>query len=242
MHHSTIEHWNVHWYGEVTSTMDVARGKLEEVSAGSPLVVVAERQTAGRGRQGRSWFSEEGALAATFVLGGQVPAAHLSGFSLAVGTVLRDVCRELGGTVLLKWPNDVLTTEGRKVAGVLIELVTRSGHTYVLVGIGMNLTSAPAAVEMSAALGHILGKDVSVDEILPLVCRGLWKSWETFIRQGFSAFRESWLASAHGLGQHVTLDVGKRVVEGTMRGVDANGQLLLETDRGVEHIASGHHL
>ncbi len=236
----TVNPWQIETRKEVPSTMDVARTMLERVQEASPLVVSTERQTAGRGRQGRTWFSEQGSLAATFVMSSPLAAARLSGFSLVVGTVLRDVCAELGGDVLLKWPNDILTAEGKKIAGVLIELLTREESTYVLIGIGMNLSSAPSQVSHSTSLREVLGREVTVQELLPIVCKHLWSAWGRFVQEGFPAFRDTWLSSAYGVGDTVTLDLGQRLVTGIIVGVSHSGELSLQTESGVEQIASGH--
>ncbi|HMS07131.1 MAG TPA: biotin--[acetyl-CoA-carboxylase] ligase [Burkholderiaceae bacterium] len=112
-----------------------------------PLILIAERQTAGRGRLGRSWLTGQAALppaqlpALTFSYGLPLPRRDLAGLSLAVGVAVAEALRALGCTLArLKWPNDVwLDDTGRKLAGILIETALCDGQLYAIVGVGINL-------------------------------------------------------------------------------------------------------
>jgi BirA family biotin operon repressor/biotin-[acetyl-CoA-carboxylase] ligase len=189
--------------GSVTSTQDVAR----ELPIGS--VVVADHQTAGRGRLSHRWDAPPGtALLASFVL---APNPVLS---LAAGVAAAEAC---GKGVRLKWPNDLLL-DGRKVGGILVE----SSPSKAICGIGINLTSAP---EGAALLGE--SRDQLLDRLLPALER--WTS------EPASRVIASWRDLSDTIGKRVRIELGDRVIEGTARDIDATGGLIVDG----EHVTAG---
>jgi len=189
--------------GSMTSTQDVAR----ELPIGS--VVVADHQTAGRGRLSHRWEAPPGtALLVSFVLR---PDPHLS---LAVGVAAAEACDK---DVRLKWPNDLLLS-GRKVGGILIE----SSASKAICGIGINLTWAP---DGAARLDE--SRDQLLDRLRPAVEH--WASAPA--TQGIAR----WRALSDTIGKKVSIEVGDRVVEGTASDIDATGSLVVD---GV-HVSAG---
>lgn len=178
-----------------TSTQDVAR----RLPLGS--VVVADHQTAGRGRLDRVWEAPPGtALLASFVL----PAHPLA--SLAAGVAAADACSP---AVRLKWPNDLLL-EGAKLGGILVEM---AGERAV-VGIGVNLTAAPTG---AARL------DADRDQLLERLGEALGR----WFAQPSSAVVAAWRARADTLGRRVRVEVGGEVVEGLAEAIEADGALVV---------------
>ena len=172
-------------------------------AAGRPLgsVVVADHQTAGRGRHGRAWESPPGsALLATFVC---EPSPLIV---FAAGVAAAEAC---GPEVRLKWPND-LVLEDRKLGGILAEV--RQGRA--LVGIGINLSWAP---EGAARLGQ--DRDELLDRLVPLM--------ERWTRAEPAAVLERWRQLSWTLGQRVRVELGGEVLEGDATGIDADGALLV---------------
>lgn len=210
-----------------------------EGGAGSGTVIVAERQTAGRGRLGRSWFSAPGD-SLTFSLLWRFPRGQaLGGLSLAVGVALVDSLRAQGiGGLALKWPNDVLR-EGRKLAGVLIELVPGSPHCAVI-GIGVNRRypfGMPADLRAAAAA---IEADIPANRLLAQLLAGLERTLGEFALGGFSAMRERWLGHCGHLGQPVCIvSEFSAPLDGRCVGVDADGVLLVETVGGLRRVLSG---
>src|SRR5580698_2014483 len=157
--------WRIHYFHEVASTQRVAAEMAEE-GAAQGTVVVAELQTAGRGRMGRSWHSPAGVnLYLTIILRPSMPLAEVPRLSLVAGVAAAEALEEVApGIVALKWPNDVWLN-GRKAGGIIAEAVTdRAQHLdAVLIGIGLNLNLAkddvPAelrerAISVLIATGH----------------------------------------------------------------------------------------
>ena len=189
--------------GSMTSTQDVAR----ELPIGS--VVVADHQTAGRGRLSHRWEAPPGtALLVSFVLR---PDPHLS---LAVGVAAAEACDK---DVRLKWPNDLLLS-GRKVGGILIE----SSASKAICGIGINLTWAP---DGAARLDE--SRDQLLDRLRPAV-----EHWASAPATQVIA---RWRDLSDTIGKKVRIEVGDRVVEGTASDIDATGSLVVD---GV-HVSAG---
>lgn len=226
-----------------------------------PTLLVAETQTAGRGRLGRPWHGEAG-HALTFSLGLMLKPADWSGLSLAVGLSLArslDPQGELG--VRLKWPNDLWvkrppvstgTPSGwGKLAGILIEtaLPTGIGHSgdegqshgrepgrYCVVGVGINIAPPVAEGLSTAPLGlQDLQSDVTAPEVLTKVAEPLLATLLAFERTGFAPLQNAFNARDALQNLNVTLSDGRH---GVARGVDAAGAMLVETAQGLEAISS----
>jgi len=212
------------------------------------MLRLAYRQTAGRGRQGRPWQGQAG-LTFSVALPMPLAAAQLSGLSLAVGLAVAealDDCSARAG-VALKWPNDLQVDE-RKLAGILIEAVPAGpDRVWAVVGIGLNLVRDAA---MEVALGRQLAGAAELlpdfspqrdaTRILAAVLDRLATMRAAFIAQGFAPLAARWSARDAYRDQPVRLlHDGRVLAEGIARGVDADGQLLLETDAGLERITSG---
>lgn len=216
-----------------------------ERGAPSGTVVVAERQTAGRGRRGRHWLSEPGkSLTFSLLWRFSCAPARLAGLSLAVGVALARACEGLGALgVRLKWPNDVLLVQGgshAKLAGILIELFPERRNTQLILGIGLNLAAPSGALAQPAAgLDQALPARVEVHDLLAAVLLALAEVLERFESAGFAAFRDEWLR------RHAWQDASVRIlgegeeIAGRCSGVDASGALLLETASGMRTVYSG---
>jgi BirA family biotin operon repressor/biotin-[acetyl-CoA-carboxylase] ligase len=218
-----------------------------------PVLLVAETQSAGRGRLGRPWHGEVG-HALTFSLGLMLKPWDWSGLSLAVGLSLArslDPQGELG--VRLKWPNDLWVKQPQtptgwaKLAGILIETAQPTGVTYgsgpggehsryCVVGVGINIASPVAEGLSTAPLGlSDLQDDITAPNVLMKVAEPLLATLLAFQRTGFAPLQNAFNArdALHDLP--VTLSDGR---QGVARGVDARGAMLVETEQGQEAISS----
>ncbi|WP_151705020.1 bifunctional biotin--[acetyl-CoA-carboxylase] ligase/biotin operon repressor BirA [Nitrincola alkalilacustris] len=228
---------------EVTSTNHLASAALAEgIGSG---IFVAERQTAGRGRRGRSWISPFGANI-YFSIGWRLErgVAALEGLSLAVGIALRDALTDLGvPDVMLKWPNDLLC-KGQKLAGVLIEV---NGDTadqcQLILGIGLNVgmpeQSAQQIDQPWTDLHSQMANPPSRNLILAALVNRLIPMLNSFEQQGFSALHERWAQVDAYYGRAVEIHAASTRLSGICRGVNETGALLLETDRGMETVHGG---
>ena len=221
---------------------------LRRADQGAPAgtVVVADRQTAGRGRRGRTWLSTpEASLTFSLLWRFSGPPGRLAGLSLAVGVALARGLESLGARgVRLKWPNDVLLeADGNfaKLAGILVELATDRQGTLAVIGIGVNL-KAPLddlpqpATGLDQALTTLPGRHL----VLAAILRELGRVLEAFAVDGFSGTRIDWQQrhAWQGLAVRLLADDGT-AVDGTCQGVGDDGALLLATAAGVHRIFSG---
>jgi len=209
----------------------------------APLLLIAEHQSAGRGRAGRSWLSSpEGSL--TFSLAWRFDGGPqaLLGLPLAVGVALADTLGTLGQQVQLKWPNDVLK-DGDKLAGILIETQSApGGGTWTVIGIGLNLLMPD---EMEAQLGRSAAgmpwlARMDRDALMAALLDGLADCLREFTARGFAAFSARWNLRHAWQGETVVLlDGGVVRHEGRAAGVDDSGRLLLDTDDGRITVMAG---
>lgn len=231
---------------DVVESCDSTNARLLERAgkgAASGTVLAALNQTAGRGRRGRAWLTAPGDSLVFSLLWRFAPGVSLAGLSLATGLALLRALESLGVAELsLKWPNDLLLA-GRKVAGVLIEVVSPlPGAVVIGIGINMRLPAAlPAELQASAAaLDRALPTLPPSSLVLARVLAELHGVLAAFAADGFASLRQEWLGRHAYQGRAVQMiaDLAPRLL-GTCRGVDSDGALLLETAAGVERIISG---
>lgn len=207
----------------------------------------AELQHAGRGRGGRSWLSAfAGSLPLS--LGWSLPAGAASpALSLAAGVAVWRALERFGaGRVRLKWPND-LWLDDRKVGGILVELRTEAGgRAHLVIGVGLNVSlsaQSRAAIEAGgvriAALANVCATAPSRNLLAAALVEELLAMLGEFECRGFAAFRAEWTALDAMLGRGVRVHRAGQVIEGTSRGVDEDGALLLEAGGGLQRHASG---
>jgi len=209
----------------------------------APLLLVAEHQTAGRGRAGRSWLSSpEGSLTFSLAWRFEGGPQALIGLPLAIGVALAETLAGLGVQVQLKWPNDVLK-DGDKLAGILVETQgAPGGGIWAVIGIGLNLLMPD---EMEARLGRSAAgvpwlARMERDALVAALLDGLAGALREFAVRGFAAFSARWNLRHAWQGETVVLlDAGKVVQEGLAAGVDDSGRLLLDTLEGRVPVLAG---
>ena len=227
---------------ESTSTLllDRARG-----GAPSGSLLVADRQTAGRGRRGRQWLSSP-AASLTFSLLWRFPGglARLAGLSLAVGVALVRALEQYGIAGLgLKWPNDVLL-DGGKLAGVLVELESGPREVLAVIGIGLNLQLPPTGegefLHPPAALAQVIEPLPERHHLLAQLLIALADVLGRFDAGGFAVLRDEWQAR-HAWQERPVRLLDELCAEraGICLGADRDGALLLRTETGVERCFSG---
>jgi BirA family transcriptional regulator, biotin operon repressor / biotin---[acetyl-CoA-carboxylase] ligase len=211
--------------GRVDSTQTVAFA-LAADGAADRTVVVAQAQTAGRGRHGRLWLDEPGAsLLTSIILRPRLEPARLPTLSLAAGVAVVEALERVTGLKpRLKWPNDVLV-DGRKLAGILLE--SRIGPSpLVVLGIGVNLAQRvfPADLaERATSVRLAAGRRVDADALLTALLESL-DAWRTRLEtEGWAPIRERWRALTETLGRRVSIDG----VEGVAVDVDEDGALIV---------------
>lgn len=230
--------FDVEYVDHCTSTNDVLATRPATPGIG---VVVAGRQSAGRGRRGRPWQSPPGSGLTFSCSWALPPGTAPAGLSLAVGLAVAEALESLGARgIALKWPNDVLAG-GAKLAGILIELGTGpQGTRRAIIGIGLNLRGTPDALPPGAtALCDHLDTDPGDEAVLAALLLHLDDRLQAFAEQGFAAAREAWQARDAFAGQAVRVigDHGEQT--GQCTGVDTDGALLLRDAEGTHRVLAG---
>ncbi len=222
---------NIHYFEETGSTMDVAKN-LAQNGCAHQTVVIAGRQTKGRGRMKRTWQSSDGGLYFTMVLRPSLPPSQCFKANFVASRMLSQTLREkYGVSAMVKWPNDILV-DGRKLSGMLAEMETEGSKvSFITIGIGINVNNDPTSVEPNAiSLKEILGRDVSRKELLSDFLDAFEARMDDIASHDVIA---EWKEHSITLNQKVRIVTTREVSEGVAIDVDANGALLLEQADGT---------
>lgn len=226
-------------FAEIGSTNSEACARAR-VGLPAAVWIVAEQQTAGRGRRGNVWVSEPGNVYASLLQPDPAPRAHITELSfvaaLAVHDTISAVAPQLAARVSLKWPNDVLI-DGAKVAGILIE----GEGAAAIIGIGINCRTHPQATPYPCTDLAELGAAAAAADVFTALTGAMQRrivQWER--GANFGAIREDWLTRAVGVGSAVRVRLPDREIDGHFDGLDEAGRLILRRDdETVEMITAG---
>ena len=219
------------WLKETDSTQN----RLKEWNLNYGSVVVADRQTAGRGRLGRKWISQEGGLYFSFLL-------DPSGFKdlvqlpLVIGIILSRSLEDFGVEAQIKWVNDLYINR-KKVAGILCEL---SGNKLI-VGIGVNVNQREIPEELrdkATSLFIETGRNFSKKDILVNFLKYATRDLEIFKKKGFKHFKKEIEERLSFIGEEVVL-IGRELIEGKLIGISERGGVLILTEEGIKEYISG---
>lgn len=230
------------WLETTTSTMDDA-ARLAADGAPEGLVVVADEQTAGRGRAGRSWIAPAGtSLLLSILVRPLLPADRLVTLPLMTGVAVAEAIERTANVQCqLKWPNDVLLN-GQKLAGILTSTqASVTGGAAVIIGIGINVTTPaealpPGAISLLTATGTGVDRHQLLHELLARFAARYQEFLDSEGRPDLGA----WMDRAAYLGSTVEVHDGSQRLAGRFRGIDSAGALLLElADGSVRRIVAG---
>lgn len=229
-------------FEDLGSTNDHAMARAR---AGDPgrLWVVAQTQSAGRGRHGRSWVSPPGNLYASLLLIDPAPKARAPELGFVAGVALAETLHKILGydqRLALKWPNDLIF-DGAKFCGVLLEASTTSeGQFACALGFGVNCCAHPQGLPYPATDLAALGVACEPGDILPSLSARL-ASWLDRWAGGanFAEVRDAWLRHAGARGRRIRVAFGAKSLEGVFRTIDAAGRLVLETETGHMTVDAG---
>ncbi|HKI83500.1 MAG TPA: biotin--[acetyl-CoA-carboxylase] ligase [Candidatus Krumholzibacteria bacterium] len=234
--------------GRFYSVVDSTNQRLLEWAVeGAPhgASVLAAEQTAGRGRQGRSWQSEAGCgLFGSLLLRPERSLAGSAAFSLVTALAVADTLNRTSDVeCAVKWPND-LTVDGKKLAGILLE--ARGGQQpFFVVGLGLNLKPpasgwAPQLDQRAISLAEISSRLREAHTIWAEILNRLERMWERFRVQGFGAFTDEWHARDTLRGQRVRVQSGDSHFHCQVEGVDSEGRLRVRlSDASVLRLEAG---
>ncbi len=220
---------------------------IERARAGAPegLVVVADHQSAGRGRLDRTWETPPGtALTFSVLLRPTAPTSSWPWLPLITGYAVNAVLRARGFEAGVKWPNDVLIGE-RKVAGILVERIDTSDGPSAVVGVGLNtsMTETELPVPLATSLSIESGEAIDRTEVLIAVLtsiRETYDAWQSGGELDGMRVRKAYQEACLTVGQHVRVDLpGGAVLEGRATDIDRTGQLVVATADGARNVGAG---
>eukprot|EP01035_Chromulina_nebulosa_P018435 gene18435-24141_t len=221
----------IHHFESVDSTNQLCKHYSHEGS-GEGTVVIANTQTAGKGRQGRIWVSEIGNLYTSILLTPGVhdnppPIKSYGQLAFMTGLGVLKGLQSLGiQNVQLKWPNDGLY-DGKKLFGILIECIDDA----VIVGIGINVNHAPETSQPTVCVKDILGSELDIADVFHAILKFFWQIYREWLKGDFSFIRSEYLTYALGFNTKMTLNDK----EGIFTGISDDGCLLLTETDGIIH-------
>jgi BirA family biotin operon repressor/biotin-[acetyl-CoA-carboxylase] ligase len=222
---------------EIDSTNSEAKRRAEQ-GAEDGTLIVARRQTAGYGRQGRSWASGEGNLFLSLIVRPDCSLAEAAQFSFISAIALGEAVGSVGPALIeaiYKWPNDVLLN-GRKFAGILLESKAGPDQSldWLVIGVGANVASFPPDTRLPATSLHFEGcaPSVTADDLLQAFARHLLSWINVWLDEGFAPVRQAWLRHAQGLKEQIEVRLPQETLSGTFTDLDADGALVLTLGDG----------
>ncbi len=238
--------FKVEWYNKLDSTNTCMRDRFSRDSTlSNGSIVAAREQTAGRGRQDRSWFSRPDTnLCFSLFIETNAPLIEVPSLTMAVALGIVETLVPIGIRAVPKWPNDVLV-DHKKICGILSERVehpvTKSTGIIVGIGLNVNMSSDEAIAIDRPATSLLIEKETAqninqtLESLFPLL--EFWiQQWK---RGGFASIRETWTNKAGPIGKLLTVHDGELKKSGKLAGFGEHGELLLKTEIGIETIWSG---
>jgi len=227
---------SLHYYEEIGSTNDEAF-RLGVQGAPEGTALIAERQSAGKGRMQRAWHSPPGAnIYTSVILRPRFEPDLAPQISLAAGVAVAETLDPYcPGKVFLKWPNDV-QIGGKKVCGILTQMKTAAGVIdFVVVGIGVNvnwnLKEFPEDIrKIATSLSVEAGREFSRLELIILLYENLAKCYRELAQNGFAPLRKTWLERTTMIGKPVSVTFGKETISGEAADLDKDGSLVILVD------------
>lgn len=236
----------VEFFPELASTNDYALRQNDPASLRAPRLILAERQTSGRGRGSNRWWSAEGALTFSLVLAAEEampPGKRSSALSLVAGLAVCETLAELlpARELAVKWPNDVFL-QRRKVCGILVES-PGGARPVVVVGIGLNVNNSPSQApppicDTANSLRDAAGYEFEIIDVLIRLLRQIEahiRHWRT-APDSLPELWGRWCMLTDGMA---SVQAGANAITGICRGIDAEGALLLQNETGLERCLSG---
>ncbi len=226
------------YYQVMQSTNADAMGRGKIGALGGTLIV-ADKQTAGRGRLGRGWESPPGkGLYFSWLLRPNLPVRFAPLITLAVGLGIGNALRAFGlNNLTVKWPNDLIV-EKKKLGGILTEMMQKGGELdFVVVGVGINIEQeaedfSPAIAGIAGSLKQVTGKIYDRGEVLAALLPAIHGEVQALVEKGPKVLQERWEKESGMVGQEVAATWNGKEVRGKVLGLAEDGQLRLETSGG----------
>jgi BirA family biotin operon repressor/biotin-[acetyl-CoA-carboxylase] ligase len=227
---------------DVIGSTNTAMMQLAQQQSVANCVLLAEYQSAGKGRRGKVWVGDFARnIAMTVGYDFRCGLNELGGLSCVVGLAMVQLLEQNGIRAQIKWPNDVWVDE-QKLVGILVELLPAREGVTAIVGVGLNVDLSIAqqqAIDQAVTSVRELGVATSRDDLVIGMFQCIMQSFELFARQGFAPFVSAFNAAHRLHDQPALVQVGGTIREGLVRGVDRNGALLFEEAGHIVPLSGG---
>lgn len=230
----------IYYFSQLVSTNIIAKEKAtyKEVGVNEGTIIITERQSAGKGRLGRRWFSPAGGIWLSIILYPQLSPSYIPRVTLmtAVG-VAKAIERYAQIKAQIKWPNDILINN-KKVCGILTEMSAELDIiNWVVVGIGINVNikrqEFPKDIrERTTSLKEVLGKEISRVKLVQIFLQEFEKYYELLKKRESFTILNEWKLRSHTLGKKIKVNIGEKVIEGEAIDISEEGALMLKKKDG----------
>jgi BirA family biotin operon repressor/biotin-[acetyl-CoA-carboxylase] ligase len=230
----------IFYFPELESTNIIAKEKAlhgtEAIDEGT--IIIAEKQSAGKGRLGREWFSPAGGIWLSIILYPQLPPSYIPRITLMTAVaVVKAIRMYTQIESQIKWPNDILINE-KKVCGILTEMSAELDMiNWVVVGMGINANidhqKFPENIQANTiSLKETLGKEVLRVKLAQVFLQEFEKYYDKLKRKEFFSILEEWKLNSHTLGRKIRVDIGERIITGEAVDINEEGALVLKKENG----------
>ena len=236
----------IYYFGTIDSTQNFAIELAKRPHENGSLVI-ADRQTQGRGRLNRKWVSPKGGIWMSILLKPNFEPSYTSLFPMATSLALAvSIEKTLKIKTELKWPNDV-TIKGNKVAGILIDASVESNKIdYLIIGIGINFKINPGTISKSIkqkkyGIATLISKDQGTRpaELVQQFLLELEKTYNNILTGNVGTIRKEWIKRSSTIGKNVTITTTTGTLKGKVTGIDKTGALILSRNGIVQHVLAG---
>jgi len=236
----------IYYFGTIDSTQNFAIELAKRPHENGSLVI-ADRQTQGRGRLYRKWVSPKGGIWMSILLRPNFEPSYTSLFPMATSLALAvSIEKTLKIKTELKWPNDV-TIKGNKVAGILIDASVESNKIdYLIIGIGINFRINPSTISKSIkqkkyGIATLISKDQGTRpaELVQQFLLELEKTYNNILTGNVGTIRKEWIKRSSTIGKNVTITTTTGTLKGKVTGIDKTGALILSRNGIVQHVLAG---
>lgn len=236
----------IYYFGTIDSTQNFALELAKRPHENGSLVI-ADRQTQGRGRLNRKWVSPKGGIWMSILLRPNFEPSYTSLFPMATSLALAvSIEKTLKIKTELKWPNDI-TIKGNKVAGILIDASVESNKIdYLIIGIGINFKINPGTISKSIkqkkyGIATLISKDQGTRpaELVQQFLLELEKTYNNILTDNVGTIRKEWIKRSSTIGKNVTITTTTGTLKGKVTGIDKTGALILSRNGIVQHVLAG---
>lgn len=239
----TYKNFTIHQFDELESTNKTAFELANLRKIFDCEIILAKKQTAGKGRKNRNWSSAEGNLYFSLVLQPKISIEKISLISFVAAVALRLTTEEIFADkknqpkISLKWPNDLLIDD-KKCAGILLESkLNQKDCEFVILGIGVNTHSNPDNVIFPVTNLKKFNIEITPEKFLEKFLDQFEKIYKNFLDYGFSGTRQLWLNNAYKLKEEISLKIDEEEISGIFEDLDEAGNLILQSSSGLIKIS-----